>query len=301
MLVGAEEKPTIAVMDSESHFNITRGATFTDITFRGDYGLLKDKSNDENKQYVKHCEIDETKEAEFTKYSLLQFTEATSTLCAETGFQAAEVDVTDDRESCFFTQTIGSVRACSGEPYSSDYDTTFGGGRVRYLRRKVLFNLYNFDLESSRYKQGGQIPVVSLTLTNCDFKYFLDDYEALIYVETSIVERVDTLFSRPFIVQLGDDRGARITIEESTFKHSSFCKGLIVYREMPELLPYDNEYLVVNFSNEAGKRVEHFMDRTQDDNFGENGLPQISIKDSTFLNLNHGKNMTHLSLVENEY
>lgn len=80
------------------------------------------------------------------------------------------------------------------------------------MRRKVLFNLYNFDLDFSRWEKTKIIPLVSLTLKNCEFKYFLKDYEALIYVETSIVERVDTQFSRPYIVQLGDDRGAQITI-----------------------------------------------------------------------------------------
>ena len=72
----------------------------------------------------------------------------------------------------------------------------------------MLFNLYNFDLDSSRYNGlSDKMPLVSLTLINCDFKYFLKDYEALIYVETSIVERVDTLFSEPYIIQMGDDRG----------------------------------------------------------------------------------------------
>ena len=34
-----------------------------------------------------------------------------------------------------------------------------------------------------------------------------------------------------FIAYLGEDRGARITITNSTFKHMHFCKGMIVYRE----------------------------------------------------------------------
>lgn len=40
--------------------------------------------------------------------------------------------------------------------------------------------------------------------------------------------------------------------------HGSFCKGLIVYREAPELLPYDNEYLVFNFGYEAKLGVRDF-------------------------------------------
>lgn len=185
---------------------------------------------------------------------------------------------------------------------------------MKYLRHRVLFNLYNFDLDQSRFKaectsadptvcasEEFTIPLVDLTLINCEFKYFLDDYEALIYVETSIVERVDNLFSRPYIVQLGDDRGARITITNSVFKHSSFCKGLIVYRPQPELLPYDNNYLVLNFAYEAEHGVRDWTKRG-DTQLGYGSTPpKIEITDSVFWNLNHGRNITHLSVVEESY
>ena len=82
----ANERPEVAVMDSESYFNITRGATFSDIIFRGDYGLLRDKSNNEAKQMIKSCEIDEMGEDEFSKYKALAFTESTKKKCVETGF-----------------------------------------------------------------------------------------------------------------------------------------------------------------------------------------------------------------------
>ena len=119
------------------------------------------------------------------------------------------------------------------------------------MRHQVLFNLYNFDLDYSRYNTLKSLPLVSLKITNCDFSYFLKDYEALIYVETSIVERVDTQFSQPYVVQLGDDRGVQLDISRSTFEHSSFCKGLIVFREQPELLPIDNQFLVFNMKYEG--------------------------------------------------
>ena len=46
------------------------------------------------------------------------------------------------------------------------------------------------DLDTSRYKADTSIkPLVRLEIKNCEFKYFLKDYEALIYAETSIVER----------------------------------------------------------------------------------------------------------------
>ena len=86
MEVPANERPVVAVMDSESYFNITRGATFSDLIFRGDYGLLRDKSNNEAKQMIKSCEIDESKEDEFSKYKALAFTQSTKEKCVETGF-----------------------------------------------------------------------------------------------------------------------------------------------------------------------------------------------------------------------
>ena len=33
----------------------------------------------------------------------------------------------------------------------------------------------------------------------------------------------------------GEDRGARINITGSTFKHSKFCKGLLTYRRQPAI------------------------------------------------------------------
>lgn len=107
-----------------------------------------------------------------------------------------DTQILDDAKTCVFESKIGSVRACSGEPYHKDYNETFGGGRIRYKRRKVLFNLYNFDLDHSRYDAAKSIkPLVKLEIKNCEFKYFLKDYEALIYAENSIVEKKDTQFA----------------------------------------------------------------------------------------------------------
>ena len=47
-------------------------------------------------------------------------------------------------------------------------------------RHKVLFNLYAFDTVRSNRTHAP-----TLNLVNCDFKYFLDDIEALIQVETN--------------------------------------------------------------------------------------------------------------------
>lgn len=213
------------------------------------------------------------------------------------------IDQYDDETVCYFEKKVGSVRSCPGEPYSSDYDTTFGVSKIKYLRHQVLFNLYNFDLDQSRYNElDEKMPLVKLSLKNCEFKYFLKDYEALIYAETSIVERVNTLFAEPYIVQMGDDRGVQIDIENSAFRHSSFCKGLIVFREQPEILPIDVNFLVFNFKYES-ERHDSDWDKYRLAK-GERPLedwPYIRSTGSVFENLNHGRNITHLSFTEDGY
>ena len=62
LVAGEEEKPTIAVMDNESHFNITRGASFESIIFRGDYGMLADTSDEADKSTVRKCEVIESED-----------------------------------------------------------------------------------------------------------------------------------------------------------------------------------------------------------------------------------------------
>ena len=41
----------------------------------------------------------------------------------------------------------------------------------------------------------------------------------------------ESVVSDQFMILAGEDRGARIDIVNSTFKHSHFCKGLISYRK----------------------------------------------------------------------
>lgn len=60
MAVPVNEKPTIAVMDAEVNFNVTRGMTFEDIIFRGDYGMLKTETSSYVKSPRKFCSVDES-------------------------------------------------------------------------------------------------------------------------------------------------------------------------------------------------------------------------------------------------
>lgn len=80
-----------------------------------------------------------------------------------------------------------SLSKCPGEVYNASYfnaytyDYSVDSGSVYYEdRRKVLFNIYAFN---DFYSVNKSAP--TLILNKCDFEYFLYDYEALIYVETS--------------------------------------------------------------------------------------------------------------------
>jgi hypothetical protein len=81
-----------------------------------------------------------------------------------------------------------------------------------------------------------------LVIENSDFEYFLaDTIESLIYIESMsstkvvVIETLDvggvpTSNNVNYYQYDGADRGAKILISNSNFKHSLFCKGMIVYR-----------------------------------------------------------------------
>lgn len=54
----------------------------------------------------------------------------------------------------------------------------------------------------------------------------------MINVETNSLSKVET-FNNDYYVYNSADRGAKISIVNSTFKTSRFCKGMIVYRPSP--------------------------------------------------------------------
>ena len=79
---------------------------------------------------------------------------------------------------------------------------------------------------------------------------------------------------------------------------------MIVWREQPELLPIDNKYLVFNFKYEADNYIPEWDELEGSTTFGTdrvNNWPYIDISESTFENLNQGKAITHISIVEDDY
>ena len=121
-------------------------------------------------------------------------------------------------------------------------------------RHNVLFNLYAFDTYRSNRTHSP-----TLNLIDCDFEYFFD-MQALIQVETNNyiqmgnqydtgafdanTEEGDEFQGYRFLGLAGEDRGARINITSSTFKHSKFCKGLLTYRRQPTIYFEDSKKFV---------------------------------------------------------
>ena len=59
LVVASNDRPTIAVMDNEARFNITRGAIFEDIVFRGDFGMITQNDTSLSKSPRKLCFVNE--------------------------------------------------------------------------------------------------------------------------------------------------------------------------------------------------------------------------------------------------
>lgn len=118
--------------------------------------------------------------------------------------------------------------SCTGEPHHSDFWHYSAKNLYFTKRHKVLFNLYAFDPMRTTNKNPPKLEIV-----NCSFKYFVGHLDALIQVETNNLgyfgQQVDANTDNRFMVFYGEDRGAMITIENSEFYSSSFCKGLIYY------------------------------------------------------------------------
>ena len=76
-----------------------------------------------------------------------------------------------------------------------------------------------------------------MNLFNCEFNHFLTSTESLINIETDSIwytgsaDKINsgTVYDGAMFF-MGIDAGANISISNSTFSDSKFCKGLIVYR-----------------------------------------------------------------------
>ena len=90
------------------------------------------------------------------------------------------------------------------------------------------------------------------------------------------------------MAQLGEDRGARIDIRNSSFKHSKFCKGMISYRQS-DTISFEDEPKFLKFNNQLNRTTELSDDRAES---------FIRIKDSVFENLGYEQSLEVLSNLE---
>jgi hypothetical protein len=80
--------------------------------------------------------------------------------------------------------------------------------------------------------------------------------------------------TRTFFAFNGADRGAKISITNSIFKHSRFCKGMIIYRPSP----YISNDGIRTLLNETNLYMTKPLKNDTD--------AYIIIKSSTFTNMN---------------
>lgn len=123
-------------------------------------------------------------------------------------------------------------------------------------------------------------PLLSINL--CDFTYFLVNYESLINVETNNFFYHGNA-SAGYLSYQGDHRGAQIYVTSSTFKHSRFCKGLIVYRET----------MIMTYKNFVNVTMQGATDK-KNAALNKDTKSKLTISSSTFLNLNWGSITTHI-------
>lgn len=201
----------------------------------------------------------------------------------------------DVTESCSVDKnTLGSLRALKSEPYNKEFFEVDPNSRMYYQRHTILFNLYNFPGGVSMDPTN----ISKLTLTDCNFEYFHKDYEALIYAENNNMQIQNfTAFTNPEhspnLMIFGDDRGVRITVVRSNFKHSKFSKGVIVYEALPNIMTQSVTRVIV--------LAREFWDRLPAETtenaatLKKKQASSILVSDSTFVNVAMGVTVNKLS------
>ena len=71
------------------------------------------------------------------------------------------------------------MQKCASQPYEASY-FTMNSNKYHESRQKTLFNLYAFG----DVVFGNVSTPPTLVINQCDFKYFQNDYNSLINVET---------------------------------------------------------------------------------------------------------------------
>ena len=70
--------------------------------------------------------------------------------------------------------------------------------------------------------------------------------------------------NKKFLAVLGEDRGCRLNITNSTFKNSNFCKGMITYRRQ-ESISFSDEPNLLNFTAQYNRTAEDELETDRRD------------------------------------
>ncbi|CDW73143.1 UNKNOWN [Stylonychia lemnae] len=252
-LNGFEEFPKLYINSNMFYFNITRYAYFENVFFDGSnqYGQVlinvitpngvtnQIKIENEKLSIIpfKKCDVNEDSSnsqnrisfSENQKQILVKGLKVNLT-CVNNEQDKLVSQPNTSSDACTAFTTIDSQTQCSGEPYSEDfyqYDEQQTG--MPFLRRKVLFNIYSFDRANSNEMSSPQ-----LILSGCTFQYFVNNYEALVYVENNNYYSEGQRKGESFVF-LGEDRGisyedyqyseAQIIISDSEFTYLNWISN----------------------------------------------------------------------------
>ena len=89
----------------------------------------------------------------------------------------------------------------------------------------------------------------------------------------------------------GEDRGAQIKIKGSTFKHSSFCKGMIYYKKFKDMTTAEDTLFVNITAQFAQSQLDLDSNRFE---------PYIIIQDSEMVNLGFHEIVDRVTLKQNQ-
>ena len=89
----------------------------------------------------------------------------------------------------------------------------------------------------------------------------------------------------------GEDRGAQLKIKDSTFKHSSFCKGMIYYKKFKDMSTTEDT-LFVNITAQFAQS-QLGLDSNRLD-------PYIIVQDSEMVNLGFHEIVDRVTLKQNQ-
>jgi hypothetical protein len=146
---------------------------------------------------------------------------------------------------------------------------------------------------------------------DCDFEFFFNK-SALIRVENNnfielgmeftffanenyVYEGTITDLNQDdyYLGVLGEDRGCRLNITNTTVKNSNFCQGMIVYKKQ-KVLTFEEEPSVLNYTAQWARVTEYEWSTDRRD-------PQIIIMDSVFENLAYQERLIALSSLKDSY